>query len=111
MSEPRARAINPSVLKRLNSLYDEQKVVVRAKNVFQSVTMVVNGFLFIVASAVMLLDIIFGSNIVEPIVQVFTEDPEVATRTITTMTQIYTVLNILLRIKTSQPVTLKTETK
>lgn len=107
----RARPIVDGIITRIQSLYDQQRVVVEAKNVFKSATMVINGVLFVAATIVSLLDIVFGANIIEPIVQVFSSDPEVATRVITVMTQVYTVLNIVLRLKTTAPVTLKTETK
>jgi hypothetical protein len=111
ISTYRARPIIDGILNRLKNLYAEQRVVVETKNVFKSVTIIVNGVLFAAATIVSLLDIVFGANIIEPIVQVFTTDPDVATRVLTVVTQVYTVLNIMLRLKTTTPVTLKTETK
>lgn len=107
----RARPIIDGFLARLKTLYADQRVVVQAKNVMQSATIVINGVLFAAATIVSILDIVFGANIIEPIVKVFTTDPDVATRVLTVVTQVYTVLNIILRLRTTTPVTLKTETK
>jgi hypothetical protein len=84
---------------------------VEAKNIFKSTTLIVNGVLFVAATTVSILDIIFGANIIKPIVAVFTTDPDVATRVLTVVTQVYTVLNIILRLRTVGPVTLQTTTK
>lgn len=110
MTKYRARPITEG-LNRLTSLHDQQRVVVQAKNVFKSVTMLVNGVLFVAAVVVQIMDIVFGANIIRPIVEVFSSDPETATSVVTFMTQVYTALNILLRLKTTQPVTIKTESK
>ena len=107
----RARPLTDGLITRLRGLFDQQRVVVEAKNVMKSATMIINGALLVAAITIQLLDIIFGANIIEPIVKVFTTDPEVATKVITVMTQIYTVLNIALRLKTTSPVTLKSDKK
>ena len=73
--------------------------------------MQVNGLLFIVASLVAVLDILFGANVIEPVVKIFTSDPERVTVILTTITQIYTALNVVLRLRTTQPVTLRTDKK
>lgn len=110
-SEYRARPLEVGIVEQLKKIQPDQRVVVQAKNIFKSLTVQINGVLFIAATIVSLLDIVMGANIIEPMVKVFTSDPEVATRVITTVTQIYSALNILLRLKTNQPVTLRTDKK
>jgi len=107
----RARPIVDGILNRLKTLYAEQRVVVEAKNIFKSTTMIINGLLFAAATIISILDIVFEANIIRPVVEVFSTDPDIATQVLTVTTQIYTVLNILLRLKTNAPVTLKRETK
>jgi len=100
-----------SIKEQVQTLQPEQRVVVEAKNIFKSLTVQLNGILFIVASLVAVLDILFGANIIEPVVRVFTSDPDRVTMILTTITQVYTALNILLRLKTTAPVTLRTDKK
>lgn len=100
-----------TTIEQLQTVQPEQRVVVEAKNLFKSLTVQINGLLFIAATVVSLLDIIFNANIIEPLVKVFSSDPDVATKVITVMTQIYTALNMLLRFKTTSPVTFRTDKK
>src|SRR3972149_6344183 len=93
---------------RLQEVQIDQRVVVSAKNWKSSLTIIVNGVLLAAALLIQVLDIVFGANIIEPIVKVFTSDPEAATRVLTVVTQIYTAVNILLRFKTVAPITLNT---
>lgn len=106
----RARQLTTG-LSRLTTLLTNQRVVVSSKNWLKSTTVIVNGVLFVLAVVVQLMDIIFNANIIEPIVKVFTTDPAVATQVLTVATQIYTAINIILRFKTTAPVTLNKETK
>lgn len=112
-TEYRARPLpeGQTIKEQVQTLQPEQRVVVEAKNIFKSLTMQLNGILFIVASLVAALDILFGANVIEPLVKVFTSDPDRVTTIITTITQVYTALNILLRLKTTAPVTLRTDKK
>ena len=96
---------------RLQEVQPEQRVVVTAKNWKSSLTLIVNGSFLAVAIIIQILDIVFGANVIEPIVKVFTTDPEAITRVLTVFTQIYTVANILLRFKTVAPITLNTTPK
>lgn len=109
----RARPLpaNQSMSERVRELQPEQRVVVNAKNWKKSLTVVINGSLLVAASIVAVLDILFGSNVIEPIVSVFTNDPQRVSTIITTITQVYTALNLYLRFKTTQPVTLRTDVK
>lgn len=111
-SDYRARPL-PEVgtVELLKTIQPEQRVVVEAKNIFKSLTMQVNGLIFIVATIVSVLDVLFGANVIEPIVKIFTSDPQRVTVIITTITQIYTALNVVLRLRTTQPVTLRTDVK
>lgn len=113
MSDYRARPLkeDQSIPERMQELQPEQRVVVEAKNWKKSATVIINGVLLVVATIISLLDILFGANVVEPIVRVFTDDPELVTRVITVITQVYTVLNIVLRAKTTQPITLRNDPK
>jgi hypothetical protein len=109
----RARPLSESqsLVDRVKTLQPEQRVVVTAKNILKSSTLVINGALFIVATIVSLLDILFNAKVVEPIVELFTSDPDTITTVITVITQFYTTLNILLRLKTTQPVTMRRDMK
>lgn len=100
-----------STLQLMQTIQPEQRVVVEAKNLFKSLTMQVNGLIFIVATIVSVVDILLGANVIEPIVKVFTSDPDRVTVIITTITQIYTALNVVLRLRTTQPVTFRTDKK
>ena len=95
----------------LKALQPEQRVVVEAKNWKQSITIIINGALFVAVSALQIIDLIFGANLLEPIVKVFTTDPEQVTHLVTVITQIYTIANIYLRAKTTAPITLRTDKK
>lgn len=111
-TEYRARPLaEDGVAEQLKTLQPEQRVVVEAKNLFKSLTVQINGLLFIVASIVAVLDILFGANVIEPVVRVFTSDPDRVTVILTTITQIYTALNVVLRLRTTAPVTLRTDKK
>lgn len=112
-TEYRARPLpeGQSIVERVQKLQPEQRVVVEAKNWKTSATVLINGALFVAASIIAVLDIVFGANIIEPIVKVFTNDPEVPTRVVTTLTQVYTALNIILRFKTTSPLTVRTDPK
>jgi hypothetical protein len=108
----RARPLpDQPVVEQLQTLQPEQRVVVEAKNWKQSVTVIVNGALLVAATVLQLLDLVFGANLLEPIVRVFTEDPESVTRIITVVTQFYTLANLYLRAKTTAPITLRTDVK
>lgn len=100
-----------NVLERVQAIQPEQRVVVEAKNWKQSATVIINGGLFIVASIISLLDILFGANVIEPMVRVFTSDPDTVTMVLTTVTQVYTALNVILRFKTTSPLTVRTDPK
>lgn len=111
-TEYRARPLaEDGVAEQLKTLQPEQRVVVEAKNLFKSITVQLNGILFIAASLVAVLDILFGANVIEPIVKIFTSDPDRVTMILTTITQVYTALNIFLRLRTTAPVTLRTDKK
>lgn len=109
----RARPISETqgIVERVQTLQPEQRVVVNVKNWKQSATVIINGILFVAAGLISILDILFGANVIEPLVKVFTSDPEAVTRIITIITQVYTALNIYLRVKTTQPITLRTDPK
>ena len=99
----RARPLpeNQGTVEQLQTLQPEQRVVVDVKNWKQSVTVIVNGALLVAATVLQLVDIIFGANLLEPIVRVFTTDPDRVTYLVTTITQVYTLANIYLRAKTN----------
>lgn len=109
----RARPLpeDQGVVEQLKTLQPEQRVVVDAKNWKQSMTIIVNGLLLVAATVIQLADIIFGANLLEPIVKVFTTDPERVTHIVTVVTQIYTIANIYLRAKTTAPITLRSDKK
>ena len=96
---------------RLQVVQPEQRVVVVAKNWLQSSTVIINGVLFALALIVQVLDIVFNANIIAPLVNVFTSDPEVVTRVLTVTTQIYTAINLVLRFRTIAPLTFNNEPK
>jgi hypothetical protein len=112
-TEYRARPLpeNQTVAEKVKELQPEQRVVVEVKNWKQSVTIIVNGALLVAATVLQLLDLVFGANLLAPIVGVFTDDPEQATRIITFVTQAYTLLNLYLRAKTTAPITLRNDPK
>lgn len=96
---------------RLQVVQPDQRVVVQAKNWLKSSTVIINGVLFVLALAVQVMDIIFNANIIEPIVKVFTSDPDIATKVLTVSTQIYTAINLVLRFRTIAPLTLNNQPK
>lgn len=111
-SEYRARPIpEKPVLEQLKTLQPEQRVVVDVKPWYKSITVVVNGLLLFGASLIQVVDIIFGANLLEPIVKVFVQNPEEVTRLVTVLTQVYTIANLYLRAKTTAPITLRTDVK
>lgn len=109
----RARPINPDLNlgERLQAIQPEQRVVVEAKVWYKSLTVIVNSALLIAASLLQVVELIFGANLLEPIVRIFTNDPENVARTVTTITQIYSILSLYLRARTTEPITLRTDTK
>lgn len=83
------------------------QVAVTVQSPWKSTTIVLNGIILIATMVVSVLDILSGQNLLQPIVAVFfPNDPTVATHVLTTISQIYSVLNIVLRYKTQSPVAL-----
>lgn len=75
------------------------------KFAFKSWTFLINGFIFSLTAVVTIIDLITGANILVPIVSVFTHDPDRIALIINGVTQIYSLANILLRLRTTQPIT------
>lgn len=100
-----------TVQEQLQTLQPEQRVVVDVKNWKQSWTIIVNGILLVAATVLQLLDVIFGANLLEPLVKVFTNDPDSVVRIVTVVTQLYTLANLYLRAKTNAPITLRSDVK
>lgn len=94
--------------KELGEANPGQNVIVKVKNWRQSLTVLINGSLLIVATIVKMIDILTGQNALEPLVAVFVREPEAVANALTVVTQAYTALNLYLRVfKTSQPITLR----
>lgn len=111
-SEYRARPIPENgIVEQLKTLQPEQRVVVEAQAWYKSKTVVINGALFVGSTLLQVLDVIFGANMLEPLVGVFTKDPETATKAILVITQLYSVLGLYLRAKTTSPITLRRDKK
>lgn len=112
-TEYRARPLpeNQTVKEQLQTLQPEMRVVVESKNWLKSWTVIVNGALLIGASLIQVVDLLFGANLLEPLVKIFVTEPEQATQVITVITQVYTLVNLYLRAKTSAPITLRTDKK
>ncbi len=85
-----------------------QNVIVKMKDWKRSLTVLFNGSLLIASIIVQVIDALTGNNALEPIVKVFTEQPEIVADVLTTITQFYSALNLYLRIfRTTQPLSAK----
>ena len=108
----RARPLpEQSTVEQLKTLQPEQRVVVEAQAWFKSKTVIINGLLLVGSTVLQFGDLIFGANMLEPLVGMFTKDPEVASKAILVITQIYSVLGLYLRATTTQPITMRRDKK
>lgn len=82
-------------------------VTVKVKSLASSMTIIINGSIFLATAFISIMDILTGANVLEPIVSTFTKDPAAVTDVVLKLSQVYSLINILLRIKTKQPVTIK----
>lgn len=111
-TEYRARPLpEQSTLERVQTLPAEKRVVVQVLPWYKSETVLINGALFVGTTLLQIGDLIFGANLLEPIVGIFTKDPENATKIITIITQVYTLLGLYLRATSTRPITLNTGDK
>lgn len=109
----RARPLpeNQGLSDQLTTLQPEQRVVVEAEAWYKSKTVIINGLLLVGSTLLTIGDLIFGANLLEPLVGVFLKDPEEATKAIMVITQIYSLLGLYLRAKTTSPITLRRDVK
>ena len=103
----RARPITEDYRK---TLQPEQRVVVTAKKLRDSKTILINGSIFTAMAVIQIVDILTGANVLEPILNVFTDNPETVANIVTIISQAYTGLNLYLRVITKQPITFNNET-
>lgn len=108
----RARPLpEQSTIEQLKTLQPEKRVVVEAQVWYKSHTVVINGLLLVGSTLLSVGDAIFGANLLEPLVALFTKDPETASKAILFITQAYSLLGLYLRATTTSPITLRTDAK
>lgn len=111
-TEYRARPLpQQSTLERVQTLPVDKRVVVQVLPWYKSETVLINGALLIGSTLLQIGDVIFGANMLEPLVGIFFKEPETASKAILIITQIYTVLGLYLRATSTRPITLNTKPK
>lgn len=101
------KPVSLAVAQQGTGIQKTDRIIVDVVDWKKSKVVVINVVLIVAATFVQLFDLLTGANVLQPIVGLFVKDPEGATKVITVLTQVYSIIALYLRTKNYAPISFK----